>query len=90
MQTAHRLGSRGHSGNLTAELPNGLHQIQGINMTTDMEFMAALLFDAYMADAITDGEVRRACAILSITFPPEKGNQATRQAPEFSIIEEVN
>ena len=60
-------------------------------MTTDMEFMAALLFDAYMADAITDEEVRRACAILNITYPPEKGNQATRQAPEFSIItEEVN
>ena len=60
-------------------------------MTTDMEFMAALLFDAYMADAITGSEVRRACAILSITYPPEKGNQATRQAPEFSIItEEVN
>ena len=36
---------------MTAELPNGLHQIQGINMTTDMEFMSALLFDAYMADA---------------------------------------
>lgn len=33
----------------------------------DMEFMAALLFYAYMADAITDGEVRRACAILNIT-----------------------
>ena len=59
-------------------------------MTTNMEFMSALLFDAYMADAITDGEVRRACAILNITYPPEKGNQATRQAPEFSIIEEVN
>ncbi len=42
----------------------------------DMEFMAALLFDAYMADAITDGEVRRACAILNITYPPQqhKGN----------------
>ena len=75
---------------LTDEFTNRLHQIQGINMTTDMEFMAALLCDAYMADAITDGEVRRACAILGITFPPEKGNQATRQAPEFSIIEEVN
>lgn len=90
MQTAHQLGSRGHSGCLTDEFTNRLHQIQGINMTTDMEFMSALLFDAYMADAITDSEVRRACAILSITFPPEKGNQATLQAPEFSIIEEVN
>lgn len=57
---------------------------------TDMEFMSALLFDAYMADAITENEVRRACAILNITYPPKKGNQATRQAPEFSIIEEVN
>ena len=29
-------------------------------------------------------------AMLEIKYPPEKGNQATRQAPEFSIIEEVN
>ena len=56
----------------------------------DAEFLSGCFFNSYMADAITDGEVRRACAILSITFPPEKGNQATRQAPEFSIIEEVN
>ena len=90
IQTAHQLGSRGHSGSLTDEFTNGLHQIQGINMTTDMEFMSALLFDAYMADAITGSEVRRACAILNIAYPPIKGNQATRQAPEFSIIEEVN
>ena len=41
-------------------------------MSNDIEFMSALLFDAYMADAITDGEVRRACAILSITYPPAK------------------
>ena len=91
MQTAHQLARRGHSWNLTAESLNRLHQFsQGINMTADMEFMSSLLFDAYMADAITDCEVRRACAILNITYPPIKGNQATHQAPEFSIIEEVN
>ena len=75
---------------MTAELPNGLHQIfnqQGIDMSNDMEFMSALLFDAYMADAITGGEVRRACAILNIAYPPIKGNQATSKVPEFSIIE---
>lgn len=54
-------------------------------------FIGDLLYRAYMIDAITDAEVRQACAMLEIKFPPEKGNQATRQAPEFSIItEEVN
>ena len=79
MQTAHQLGSRGHSGSLTDEFTNGLHQIQGINMTTDMEFMSALLFDAYMADAITGSEVRRACAILNIAFPPQQHKGSTNE-----------
>lgn len=46
---------------------------------TDMEFMSALLFDAYMADAITDGEVRKACAILNITYPPQKHKGTTNE-----------
>lgn len=57
----------------------------------DAEFLSGCFFNSYMADGMNESEVRRACAILSITFPPEKGNQATRQAPEFSIItEKVN
>lgn len=43
----------------------------------DMELMSALLFDAYMADAITDSEVRRACAILNITYPPQQHKGST-------------
>ena len=53
-------------------------------------FIGDLLYRAYMIDAITDAEVRQACAMLEIKYPPENGNQAARQAPEFSIIEEVN
>ena len=57
----------------------------------DAEFLSGCFFNSYMADGMNESEVRRACAILNITYPPEKGNQATRQAPEFSIItEEVN
>ena len=43
----------------------------------DAEFLSGCFFNSYMADGMNESEVRRACAILSITFPPEKGNQAT-------------
>ena len=41
----------------------------------DAEFLSGCFFNSYMADGMNESEVRRACAILNIAFPPEKGNQ---------------
>ncbi len=78
--TAHQLARRGHPGELDRRIcERAAPNFQGINMTNDMEFMSALIFDAYMADAITENEVRRACAILNITFPPQQHKGITNE-----------
>lgn len=44
-------------------------------------FIGDLLYRAYMIDAITDAEVRQACAMLEIKYPPallENQNEANR------------
>ena len=55
MQTAHQLARRGRPWELDRRIAErAAPNFQGINMTNDMEFMSALIFDAYMADAITE------------------------------------
>ena len=45
----------------------------------DAEFLSGCFFNSYMADGMNESEVRRACAILSITFPPQQHKGATNE-----------
>lgn len=59
-------------------------------MVDDKTFFQRLLYNAYMADAITLPEVLEACKRLSIPVPTPSqfiGNQATYQAPVFQTSE---
>lgn len=59
-------------------------------MTEQQQRISDLLYCGYMADQITDDDVRQACALFEITYPPElnKGFQATFQEPVFHTLKD--